>query len=194
MGVQVKVLSAAELVVTMIIKIITILVFVVLTAIITANILLRIFPITSLHWLDEIVEWCFATLVFYGAAGVWMVKGHFSVGDWVARTIKKRRLRSVYTLGVELISLLFACVLFYYSMNLVSRSEEVTAVFQIPKKILYSAIPISSLVMIVYSIVYVVRAAAGILRPATAIPETNAADARLARGRRAECDSDVAGH
>lgn len=46
--------------------------FVVLTAIITANVLLRIFPITSLHWMDEIVEMCFAGLVFYGAAGVWM--------------------------------------------------------------------------------------------------------------------------
>lgn len=163
------VLEKADRVLTVIIKVITITVFLVLAAIITANILLRLFPVTSLHWLDEIVEMCFAALVFYGAAGVWMVKGHFSVGDWISRVTSSERVRGGYSLFVELISLAFACVLFYYSRSLVARSVEVTAVFQIPKKVLYSSIPASALVMVAYSVVYVVRAAIKVVNPGAAL-------------------------
>lgn len=161
----VRALRVADQVVTTLLKVITIVVFLILTIVITANILLRIFPITSLHWLDEIVEWCFAALVFYGAAGVWMVKGHFSVGNWIARVTANERARSAYSLLVELLSLAFVCILFYYSMTLASKSMEATSVFQIPKKVLYSAIPISSGIMIIYSVAYVLRAAVGIVRP-----------------------------
>jgi TRAP-type C4-dicarboxylate transport system permease small subunit len=160
-----KALTKADGILTLILKIITITLLVVLTLIITANILLRIFPFTSLHWSDEIVEMCFAALVFYGAAGVWMVKGHFSVGDWIRKVVKNERARSAYRLLLELISLAFACILVYYSMNLVIRAREVTAVFQIPKKVLYSCMPVSGLIMIAYSIVYVIRAAIGIVNP-----------------------------
>jgi TRAP-type C4-dicarboxylate transport system permease small subunit len=160
-----KVLSVIDRVLTVILKVITITLFIVLAAIITANILLRIFPVTSLHWTDEIVELCFAALVFYAAAGVWMVKGHFSVGDWFKRVTKNERARNAYRLLVELISLLFACVLFYFSLNLLMRSVELTSVFQIPKKVLYSPIPVSALIMAVYSVTYVIRAIMGIVNP-----------------------------
>ena len=139
----VTILAKADRLLTVILKCITIAIFLVLTAIVSANILLRFFPITSLHWLDEIVEMSFAALVFYGAAGVWMVKGHFSVGDWFGRLAKNERLRNAYRLILELITLLFAAVLLYYSWNLVKRSIEVTSVFQIPKKVLYSCMPAS---------------------------------------------------
>jgi TRAP-type C4-dicarboxylate transport system permease small subunit len=160
-----KILAKADRILTAILKCITIAIFLLLTAIVSANILLRFFPITSLHWLDEIVEMSFAALVFYGAAGVWMVKGHFSVGDWFGRLAKNERVRSGYRLLLELITLLFAGVLLYYSWNLVKRSIEVTSVFQIPKKILYSCMPASALIMVSYSIVYVLRAVLGIVKP-----------------------------
>ncbi len=159
------ILDRADRILTAILKWITIALFVALTAIITANVLLRLFPITSLHWSDEIVEMSFAALVFYGAAGVWMVKGHFSVGDWISRLVRDERARGVYRLLLELISLLFAGVLFYYSLSLVIRAREVTAVFQIPKAVLYSAMPAAALIMVAYSIVYVVRAAIAMVNP-----------------------------
>ena len=161
--------------------------------IVTANILLRLFPVTSLHWSDEIVEMSFAALVFYGAAGVWMVKGHFSVGDWISRIVRNERARGGYRLLLELISLLFAGVLFCYSLNLVIRAREVTAVFQIPKAVLYSAMPVSALIMVAYSIVYVVRAVIAIVDPKalaaaesgatpTAAADTAAREVRPRRG------------
>jgi TRAP-type C4-dicarboxylate transport system permease small subunit len=161
----IKILGKIDVVITVILKYLTITIFLVLTAIVTANILLRIFPITSLHWMDEVVEMCFAALVFYGAAGVWMVKGHFSVGDWIGKLVKNDRAKNGYRLLLELVTLLFAVVLFKYSLELVMRAQEATAVFQIPKKVLYSCMPISSLIMIVYSVVYVIRAIIGMTSP-----------------------------
>jgi TRAP-type C4-dicarboxylate transport system permease small subunit len=163
-----SILDGADRVLTAIVRTLTILLFLALLLIISANILLRFFPITSLHWLDEIVEMCFAALVFYGAAGVWMVHGHFSVGDWFGKIAKNERARSAYRLLLECITLAFAGVLFFYSLNLVTRSIEVTAVFQIPKRVLYSCMPVASLIMVAYSLVYVTRAVIGILHPALA--------------------------
>jgi TRAP-type C4-dicarboxylate transport system, small permease component len=121
--------------------------FLVIALIVTANILLRIFPITSLHWSDVIVELCFAWLVFYGAAGVWMAKGHFSVGDWIGKRLKAERAKRGYRLLLELIVLAFAGIFFYCSLNLTLRAREVTSVFHIPKKLVYSCMPISSLII-----------------------------------------------
>ena len=151
--------------ITAILKWLTIVMFLALTLIVTVNILLRVFPITSLHWTDEIVELCFAWLVFYGAAGVWMIKGHFSVGDWIRKVVKSDRAYNGCRLVLELITLGFVFIFFWYSLSLTLRAHEVTSVFQIPKKVLYSSMPISSLIMVVYSLVYVIRSVIGIANP-----------------------------
>jgi len=165
-------LAAIDRILTSAIKWLTILLFLVLTLIITANILLRIFPITSLHWADEIVELGFAWMVFFGAAGVWMIKGHFSVGDWIGKALKGERARSACRLILELITLLFALVFLKYSLDLTLRAREVTSVFQIPKKVLYACMPASTLIMVAYSLVFVSRNVIGIASPKSlAAPE-----------------------
>jgi TRAP-type C4-dicarboxylate transport system permease small subunit len=160
-----KILGMIDTVITAVLKWVTIVLFLAIALIVTANVLLRILPITSLHWTDEIVEMCFAGLVFYGAAGVWMLHGHFSVGNWIGARVRNERTRSLYRLFIELITITFAAVFFFYSLNLMGRAHEVSSVFQIPKKVFYSCMPISSLIMIAYSLVYVVRAAVGVVSP-----------------------------
>jgi TRAP-type C4-dicarboxylate transport system permease small subunit len=175
----ITILAGIDRVLTAVLKYLTIALFLVLTFIVTANVLLRYIPITSLHWMDEIVEMCFAALVFYGAAGVWMVKGHFSVGDWIGKRVKNDRVRNGYRLLLELIVLMFAAIFFKYSLELGIRAQEATSVFQIPKKVLYSCMPVSALIMMAYSIVYVVRGVVGIVNPkALASVETSIAAAR----------------
>ena len=44
-------------------KVITIVVFILLTILITANVVVRFFPVVSLHWFDEIIELLYAYLV-----------------------------------------------------------------------------------------------------------------------------------
>jgi TRAP-type transport system small permease protein len=159
-------LARIDKVVTAILKWITIVLFLALTLIVTANVLLRIFPITSLHWTDEIIELCFAGLVFYGAAGVWMAKGNFSVGDWIGKLVKRERTKQAYRLLLELIVLGFAAVLFWYSLKLTLRAREATSVFQISKKVLYACMQISSAIMVAYSLVFVVKGVIGTFNPA----------------------------
>jgi TRAP-type C4-dicarboxylate transport system permease small subunit len=117
-----------------------------------AEIIKDILPITSFHWFDEIVEFFFASLVFYGAAALWGAKRHFSVGDWISQRLPGEKSKVVYQIFICLISTTFMGIFFWFSLRLTLRSTEVTTVFQIPKSILYSSMPISSFIMLSYSV------------------------------------------
>ena len=110
-----------------------------------------IIPVVSFHWFDEIVELCFASFVFYGAASLWASGGHFSVGDWISPRLPGERTRSFYKLLISCVSTAFMGVFFWFSYRLTARSTELTTVFQMPKSLLYSCMPISSLIMLAYS-------------------------------------------
>jgi len=115
-----------------------------------------IVTVSSFHWFDEIIELSFAALVFYGAAGLWCAKLHFSVGDWISPRIKNVRLKHFYRLLILIISATFMAILFWFSLKLTLRTNQVTTVFQIKQWILYSCIPISSMIMLIYSVVDVI--------------------------------------
>ncbi|TKB09614.1 TRAP transporter small permease [Desulforhopalus sp. IMCC35007] len=112
----------------------------------------NLLPVTSFHWFDEIVELSFAALVFYGAAALWGAKLHFSVGDWITPRLPNQRLKILYKMFIYLICMVFMGILFWFSMRLTLRSTELTTVFQIKKSVLYSCMPISALIMLIYSI------------------------------------------
>jgi TRAP-type transport system small permease protein len=133
-------------------KAITITSFVLLTLLIAANVFVRFFPIVSLHWFDEIIELLYAYLVFYGAAAVWISREHFGVGDWIEKRIKNMGMRYAYKIVIELLVLCFVVIFFYYSLRLTILARDVTNVFAIPKRVLYSCLPVSGLIMMIYSI------------------------------------------
>ena len=133
-------------------KVITIVSFVFLTILITANVIVRFFPIVSLHWFDEIIELLYAYLVFYGAAALWILRGHISVGDWIEKSIANPRLRNFYCMFIEFLVLAFAAVFFYYSLRLTILALDVTNVFAIPKRVLYSCMPVAGALMVIYSL------------------------------------------
>jgi len=148
--------AAADRVLLGVLKFVTISLFCVLTAILSLNIVNRFLPFTSFHWLDEIVELCFAGLVFYGAAAVWMRGGHFSAGDWISARLGSPRAKGLYRAATELAGLLFVLIFFRYSWQLAGKAQESTAVFQIPKFVLYSCMPVSAAIMTIYSAIRVV--------------------------------------
>ena len=53
---------------------------------------------------------------------------------------------------IELLVLCFVVIFFYYSLRLTILARDVTNVFAISKRILYSCLPVSGAVMIIYSI------------------------------------------
>jgi TRAP-type C4-dicarboxylate transport system permease small subunit len=111
-----------------------------------------LFPVASFHWFDEIVELCFAYLVFYGAAALWAEKGHFSVGDWISSCLPGKRSRGLYKMAVSVVSAVFMAIFFWFSLRLTMRTSELTTVFQMPKALLYSCMPVSSFIMLLYSL------------------------------------------
>lgn len=145
-------LKSMDKVILKTLKVVTITSFVFLTLLISANVFVRFFPIVSLHWFDEIIELLYAYLVFYGAAALWISHEHFGVGDWIEKRIRNIRMRHVYRLVIELLVVCFVVVFFYYSLRLTLLARDVTNVFAIPKRVLYSCLPISGVIMILYSI------------------------------------------
>jgi TRAP-type C4-dicarboxylate transport system permease small subunit len=111
-----------------------------------------ILPVTSFHWLDEIVELCFAALIFYGAAALWAIKGHFSVGDWISKRLPGNKSRALYKAIITLFCVVFLAVFFIFALRLTTGATELSTVFQIPKKVMYSCMPVSSLIMLAYSV------------------------------------------
>lgn len=146
------VMGRIDRVVHTVLKVVSLVSFFLLTILITANVFVRFFPIVSLHWFDEIIELLFAYMVFYGAAALWITNEHFSVGDLIARNISNLRLKTLYTIVVECMVLVFAIVFFYYSLRLTLMAKDVTNVFAIPKNILYSCLPVSGIIMVIYTI------------------------------------------
>ena len=139
-------------------KALTMVCFIALTILVSANVFVRFFPVASLHWFDEIIELLYAYLIFYGAAALWITREHFSVGDWIGkRVIKDASSRNVYRLVVEVLTLLFVLIFFYYSFRLTVMARDVTNVFAMPKRILYSCMPIAGAVMVVYSLRNIIR-------------------------------------
>ena len=152
MGKITKTLLFADRAILFALKVVTIVSFILLTVLITANVFVRFFPVVSLHWFDEIIELLYAYLVFYGAAALWILRGHISVGDWIEKSISRPHLRHLYRIVIEFLVLLFAVVFFYYSLRLTILALDVTNVFAIPKRILYSCMPVAGAIMVIYSI------------------------------------------
>ena len=126
--------------------------FAAITVILTLNIVVRFVPFMSMHWFDEILELLYGALIFYGATAVWVVHGHFSVGDWISKFLPSVRARFAYRLIVELMSLVFIAIFFWYATELLLKTEEQTTAFAMSKKWLYACMPISGAIMILYSL------------------------------------------
>ena len=145
-------LNAVDRWILNILKIITIASFILLTILIAANVLVRFFPVVSLHWFDEIIELLYAYLIFYGVAALWILRGHISVGDWIEKSIRNPLFRHAYRMIVELLVLGFAVIFFFYSFRLTMLAQDVTNAFAIPKGVLYSCMPVSGVIMVIYSL------------------------------------------
>ncbi len=158
------VLKKADNIIRFLLKTVTLCMFAVLMIMIALNVFNRLVPITSFHWLDEIIELCFAAMTFYGAAAVWIIKGHYSVGNWLENRITPPTGKAFLRILIDSISCVFFIILFRYSLNLMLKTKEVTAVFQIPRSVLYACMPISSAVMVFYTVAFIANEIIGICK------------------------------
>ncbi len=137
-------------------RVICIFCFSVLFLLLAGNVLVRYFPFMSFHWFDEIVEWAFAWLVFFGCAALWRENEHFRI-QWIQQKLGKNRYGSVIKTLLDLLSVMFFIVLAYQGYRFASRAMDWTSFFNIPRKIIYSCIPVSGAIMLIYSIKDLIR-------------------------------------
>lgn len=166
MNTLLKTLNILDRAVLAALKSLTIAVFLLLTLLISANVFVRFVPVASMHWFDEIIEMLYAYLVFYGAAALWINKEHLKIGDWISgRLIRNDTVKRIYKFFLEVVALIFALIFTVYSARLTGLALDVTNVFAIPKKVLYSCMPASGAIMVIYSLRNCVVEFIGILRP-----------------------------
>ncbi len=156
-------LKQIDRIILKVLKAVSIACFIILTVLVAANVVIRFFPVVSLHWFDEIIELVVAALIFYGSAALWITREHFSVGDWIGKRLAPRP-RHAYRLVVELLALGFIVLFFHYSYALTASAEDVTNAFAIPKWILYACLPVSAAIMMIYSVRNILGELAGILK------------------------------
>ena len=156
---------------TLVLEWICIALFAAITFILTLNIVVRFFPFMSMHWFDEILELLYGALVFYGAAAVWVTHSHFSVGDWISKYLKSVRARFAYRLLVELMSLVFIAIFFWYALELLLQTEERTTAFAMSKKWLYACMPITGGIMVLYTLKNMYLELARIINPSLVVEQ-----------------------
>ena len=83
--------------------------FILLLLLLAGNVLVRYFPVAALYWFDEVVEWVFAWMVFFGAAALWARDEHFRL-EWISEKLRHHPKGHLVAAALEVISLIFLLI------------------------------------------------------------------------------------
>lgn len=124
---------------------------IVLGLVLTAVVFVRWFPIAQISWSDEVVEWAFAWMVFFGAAALWCNHEHFYV-DFFESKLKLYRVGVYHLLMIEVLAIIFLILFIYYSILFTSKADATSPILHLPKNLWYICMPISGVIMASYSL------------------------------------------
>ena len=130
--------------------------FTLLLLLLAGNVFVRYFPVAAFYWFDEVVEWMFAWMVFFGAAALWARDEHFRL-EWISEKIRGTRSGHLVAVLLEIISFFFLIVFFYQATRLTLLARDWTPVFNVSRRYLYICMPISGFIMVGYSVRNVAR-------------------------------------
>jgi TRAP-type transport system small permease protein len=130
--------------------------FVILFILLCGNVLVRYFPVTTMYWFDEVVEWVFAWMVFLGAAALWARDEHFKL-EWISQKLRAHPQGPLVAIVLEILSLSFLLIFAYQSLRLTMLARDWTPVFNISRRYLYACMPVSGVIMVAYSVRNIVR-------------------------------------
>lgn len=123
------------------------------------NVIARTFSFAGFAWFDEVVQGLFAWMVFVGAAALWRERDHFQV-DWLALALPPRGRRALRVV-VGLLAVAFLAAMIWFGADLTRRATALTPILGLPTSFFYVSIPISGLVMLIYSVVDLVHLITG---------------------------------
>lgn len=125
--------------------------FAILFALLFINVVARTFQLAGFAWFDEIVQGLFAWMVFTGAAALWRENEHFAV-NWLETQLQNPMWLKPLQVMISVLCIGFLLAMTIYGYDLFSKSSALTPILQLPTPLFYVVIPISGLVMIIYSI------------------------------------------
>ncbi|MEE4313476.1 MAG: TRAP transporter small permease subunit [Desulfofustis sp.] len=147
-----------------------------LLVLLIGNVFVRYVPFTAFYWFDEVVEWLFAWMIFFGAAALWSRNEHFKL-EWISKKLSGTTAGHLLACIIELLSLFFLLIFFYQALRLTMLARDWTPVFNIPRRYLYVCMPLSGVIMVCYSIRNVIRELLllrrGIVQTKTLFPARN---------------------
>jgi len=111
----------------------------------------RLGGLGSPAWSDEIVEFMLAWLIFIGAAGLWRRNEHFRV-DLLEQLSRNPLTRVRLAITVELLCVGFLAVLTYYGGLFAFRATDTSPTFSLPLVYWYASMPVSTGLMLAYSL------------------------------------------
>ena len=149
-------LSSFSGVLVTVLRLISVSCFVILLLLLTGNVFVRYVPVMAFYWFDEVVEWAFAWLVFFGAAALWARDEHFKL-KWVSEKLEGKRIGHLVAALLEIVSLVFLLIFAYQAWRLTSLAKDWTPVFNVSRRWLYGCMPISGCIMVGYSIRNIIR-------------------------------------
>lgn len=132
-------------------KWLTILMFGIIFILLVLNVVVRWVPIVSLGWYDEIIEMLVAWTIFMGTAALWRDKDHFAL-TFLPDALKGKLAGRFVNVLIDLVGLFFLGIFAYYSYTLTERASDWTPILKMPKRLLYACMPLSSALMILYSL------------------------------------------
>ena len=130
--------------------------FTLLLLLLSGNVFVRYFPVAAFYWFDEVVEWLFAWMVFFGAAALWARDEHFRL-EWINEKIRGTPRGHLVAAVLELLSLFFLLIFFYQATRLTMLARDWTPVFNVSRRYLYVCMPISGFIMTCYSVRNILR-------------------------------------
>jgi TRAP-type transport system small permease protein len=127
-----------------------------LFVVITLVVATRLGGFGSPAWTDEIVEFMLAWLIFIGAAGLWRRGEHFRV-DLVDQMMTNPLHKAQLAIVVGLISAAFLGILTYYGAFFAFLATDTSPTFSLPMFYWYASMPVSSGLMLAYSLAHLWR-------------------------------------
>jgi TRAP-type C4-dicarboxylate transport system permease small subunit len=116
-----------------------------------AGVFVRFVPVASMGWADEIIEFGFAWMVFFGAALLWRNRTHFRV-DLLLQQLAGTRFARLLEVVVNFISLLFFLLLAYEGSMLAIAAVDPSPILEWPKALWYAIIPLAATIIVGYTV------------------------------------------
>jgi TRAP-type transport system small permease protein len=132
-----------------------------LMLILAAVVFIRFFPVATLSWSDEIIEWLMASLIFIAAAALWRECDHFKI-EAIADHVSGTLFGLIFTFVIEIFTTVFIFFFAKYSLDLTLAVGRTSPILAWPMTWWYAPMPIAGFIMVAYSVRNIIQGFAAI--------------------------------